>query len=138
MKNIFLYLVLLLNCLAYSQIEHPTYLSYNIIEDSNSRKKSIDDNGNIHFYLGKEHFEFTSKCIPEEVSNKELDGLTLIGINELLSIADNERKKLNKLTEIQNFVQIVFNNEIFKELYIIESYKGKIFRYKVFWHEEID
>lgn len=137
MRNI-LILAYLFYGISYSQIKSPVYLSYNIINDCGSKQKIIDDKENVHFYLGKEHFECKSICISVEISEKELDKLKLIEVNELLSIADDERIRLNKVTEKENFVKILFKNDIFKELYIYERNNNKIFQYKVFWHEEIE
>lgn len=119
---------------SHSQIDCTFNLS---LIDANLEYRKIEKNKEIHFYIKNQHF-LVSKSSMDIISQSDLKKINLKTINELVFLADKERKRLTTDGEKQQIITVLNNNEIFKKIYLYERVNGKIIRYKnAIWIEEI-
>lgn len=125
---------LFISIFSYSQIDCTFNLS---LIDTDLDYRKIEKNEEIHVYIKNQHF-LVSKSSMDFISQSDLKKINLKTINELIFLADKERKRLTTDGEKKQIIRILNNNEVFKKIYLYEIVNGKIIRYKnVIWIEEI-
>jgi hypothetical protein len=125
---------LFISIFSQSQIDCTFNLS---LIDADLEYRKIEKNEEIHIYIKNQHF-LVSKSSIDFISQSDLKKINLKTINELIFLADKERKRLIIDGEKKQIIRILNNNEVFKKLYLYEIVNGEIIRYKnVMWIEEI-
>lgn len=123
----------------YSQIKEPVHLSFELTE-INKDYKVRDENGYVHFYMQDQHFKSLNPFPDyEEFNPNFLQQVEIIEISEFLEVANKERKRLIVEGERNQSLKILFNNEVFKKIYLYQKInKDCISRLEVVWIEEIE
>jgi len=141
MKNIITILYFLLSFfIANSQIKEPVHLGFNLIEENNDLKKFEDEKGYAHFYIKGQHFKSSIPNPPfEEINSQTLKRVKLLHIPDFLELAQIERSRLIAKGEKDKSIKILFNNEVFKQIFLYQKINDNcILRFEVMWIEEIE
>lgn len=122
----------------YGQVDAPVHLSYNLCNNFNETKKILDSEDNsIHFYLEKAHFK--SIVLDSNFTKSQLKNYKIINISDFKDLAKQEREKEILNGEKEKTIRILFNDEVFRKIYLYEKIEGNLIkRYIVKWIEEIE
>ena len=104
---------------SHSQVDCTFNLS---LIDANLEYRKIEKNKEIHFYIKNQHF-LVSKSSMEIISQSDFKKINLKTINELIFLADKERKRLKTDGEKKQIITVLNNNEIFKKINLYEIVK---------------
>ena len=123
---------------AKGQVQEAIHLSYNFT-DCCTVRKNIDDSGKKHFFIQNEHFVSNDPRPVTILTDKQLDGLSIVGISDFLEVADKERKRLIESGEKTGTIKVLLNDQVFKQIFLYEKTEtGEIQKYPVTWIEEIE
>ncbi|WP_194851408.1 hypothetical protein [Nonlabens antarcticus] len=138
--NIVITLIALLCFQTNAQISEPVHLSYNIDNTQKTKlKKIVQKNGEVHFYIDRQHFIFNPE--DAQVLSMNTSGIKqdIIQISTFENLAHKERIRLVKEGDASNSVKILFNDEVFNTIYLYENICDSLTnRYSVQWIEEIE
>lgn len=139
MKKYIIILLLLFYFSANSQKRDTVHLSFNLLEKSHKLKKYKDKENVTHFYINDDHFEtLTNNPKFKEYKLEDIKNVRILNISQLNILANQIRKELIKKGEKEKKIKILFNYEVFDNLYLYEKISDTLIkRYKVNWIEEI-
>ncbi|MFP2995478.1 hypothetical protein ABN763_06190 [Spongiivirga sp. MCCC 1A20706] len=105
------------------------HVSFNCYEEKDGR---IINNGlTTEFFSQGQHF--ISETKPLEITHSVIEDNNILTIKDFLNLASKERLKRQK----KNVANIIFNDQVFKSIYLYCYDNGKFYKYQVKWVEEI-
>ena len=134
--KIIIYILLAFSLNSYSHMTETVYLSYNLNNEAinENNRKTISKNGDINFYMRGYYFFYDKNSKLKYVRNNEIEKLTLNTLSEMIIY----RNKLIKENQKNGIQKMVWDSEVFKQVYILEKKNDSILKYPVTWLDTIE
>jgi hypothetical protein len=116
------------------------YISYNVDNKTVSEKnsKTVQENGEITFYIGGNYFECNNISDAKEILPTDIKEFNLKTTSEIINYRNKLLKEEVKKSEKSGTLRFLMNYEIFEQIYILEKKNNSILKYPVTWLEVIE
>jgi hypothetical protein len=133
MKYIIFTKVLLICVLLINQEKSTVNLSFNLNDEGGTRKEKNGES--YEFFMYGQHFESCGEKV--EMDERTLSRLNVITVIQFLKEAEAIRSEKTENSATSKTVEIIFNDQIFDDIYLYVRENKEIYRYNVKWIEEI-